>query len=212
MSVRLLLLDLDHTLFDPESIPVGVMEPVFEDLREANRRMRAVPEEVLETSILELMGSPITLVARKYGWPDALRRACFASSATVVLPETLPLYRDVAAIVELPPRKVVVTTGIPAVQRQKFRSLGLHAWIDGLVVDDVMTVPRQGKRAAFAAVLDQEGIAPEHAMVVGDRLDSEIEAGAALRMRTVHVARSGCPGDCPATHCMPDLRGLAGVC
>lgn len=211
MTIEALLLDLDHTLFDPESIPVSVMESVFADLREVNRRMDGVSEEVLEASILELMGTPITLVARKHGWPDALRQACFESSARVVLPEVLPVYPDVAGIVGLPQRKILVTTGIPAVQLQKVRALGLPAWIDGVHVDDAMAVPRRGKRAVFAAILEQERLAPGSVVVVGDNLESEIAAGAGLGLRTVHIARLGCSSSCPATHCLSDLRGLADV-
>lgn len=211
MRVQALLLDLDHTLFDPETIPRSVMEPVFAELREINRRMRAVSEHDLESAIPELMGSPITLVAREHGWPGAFRQACLEASASVVLPASLPVCPDVAAVVALPQRKFLVTTGVPAVQAQKVRALGLDAWLDGIHVDDALAVPRRGKRAVFAGILQQERLAPEAVAVVGDSLESEIAAGAALGLRTVHVARRGCSPDCPATHCMADLLGLASV-
>ncbi|NJD18392.1 MAG: hypothetical protein FIA95_03815, partial [Gemmatimonadetes bacterium] len=118
MSTAALLLDLDHTLFDPESIPVSAMEPAFELIREAHARIGGVSRAVLEASILEFMGAPITLVARKHGWPDALRRAALEASATAVLPDGLPLFPDVAELVHLPQRKILVTTGVPAVQLQ----------------------------------------------------------------------------------------------
>lgn len=211
MSASALLLDLDHTLFDPESIPVSVMEPAFELIREAHGRIGGVSREVLEASILELMGAPITLVARKHGWPDALRRAALEASGTAVLPAHLALFPDVAALEDLPQRKILVTTGVPAVQLQKVEALGLGAWMDAVHVDDALAVPRRGKRAVFAAILEEEGFLAGEVVVVGDNLESEIAAGAALGLRTVHVARWGCSPECPATHCMPDLRGLAAV-
>jgi FMN phosphatase YigB (HAD superfamily) len=211
MPTSALLLDLDHTLFDPESIPVSVMEPAFALIRSAHARIGGVSREVLEASILELMGSPITLVAARYGWPEELRRAALEASATAVLPERLPLFPDVAGLVRLPQRKILVTTGVPAVQRQKIAALGLDAWLDAVHVDDALAVPRRGKKAVFAAVLEEEGLAATEVVVVGDNLGSEIAAGAALGMRTVHVARWGCSPACPATHCMNDLRGLAAV-
>ncbi|MDP2957015.1 MAG: HAD family hydrolase [Longimicrobiales bacterium] len=211
MSVEALFLDLDHTLFDPEAIPRSVAESVFAELREANRRMRGISEGALESSILELMGSPITLVAQKYGWPDSLRQACLEASALVVLPDVLPVYPDVAAVVQLPQRKILVTTGIPAVQLQKVQALGLRGWIAEVHIDDVMAVPRRGKRAVFEAILEQERLGPEGVVVVGDRLESEIAAGAALNLRTVHIARRGCSSGCPATHCLPDLLRLGDI-
>lgn len=211
MSTSALLLDLDHTLFDPESIPVSVMEPAFGLIREAHARIGGVSREVLEASIPELMGSPITLVAHKHGWPDALRRAALEASATAVLPDRLPLFPDVADLIRLPQRKILVTTGVPGVQLQKIAALGVDAWLDAVHVDDALAVPRRGKRALFAAILEEEGLSAAEVVVVGDNLESEIAAGAALGMRTVHVARWGCMPACPATHCLPDLRGLERV-
>lgn len=211
MSTSALLLDLDHTLFDPESIPVSVMEPAFQRIREAHARIGGVSREVLEASIPELMGSPITLVARKHGWPDELRRAALEASASAVLPERLPLFPDVAGLVRLPQRKILVTTGVPSVQRQKIAALGLEAWLDAVHVDDARAVPRRGKKTLFAAILAEEGLDAAEVVVVGDNLESEIAAGAALGMRTVHVARWGCAPGCPATYCMSDLSGLAAV-
>jgi FMN phosphatase YigB (HAD superfamily) len=211
MSAAALLLDLDHTLFDPESIPRAVMEPVFAELRVAHARIGGVSREALESSIPELMGTPITRVARKYGWPDELRRACLEASACAVLPDHLPVFPDVADLIPLPQKKILVTTGVPSVQLQKVAALGLDGWLDAVHVDDALAVPRRGKRAMFQAILTEERLAPDQTVVVGDNLESEIAAGAALGMRTVHVARWGCSPDCPATHCMPDLRGLAEV-
>jgi putative hydrolase of the HAD superfamily len=215
MPTSALLLDLDHTLFDPESIPESVMEPAWAQLRAAHARIGGVSREVLEASILELMGSPmgspITLVARKHGWPDELRRAALEASGSAVLPGHLPLFPDVAALVSLPQRKILVTTGVPAVQLQKIASLGIGAWLDAVHVDDALAEPRRGKRAVFRTILEEDGLSAEEVVVVGDNLDSEIAAGAQLGMRTVHVARWGCSPECPATHCMPDLRGLGQV-
>jgi len=211
MSTSALLLDLDHTLYDPESIPASVMEPAFELIRAAHARIGGVSREVLEASIPELMGSPITLVARKHGWPDELRRAALEASASAVLPERLPLFSDVAALVRLPQRKILVTTGVPAVQHQKIAALGLKSWLDAVHVDDALAVPRRGKKAVFAAILADGGFDAAEVVVVGDNLESEIAAGAALGIRTVHVARWGCAPGCPATHCMSDLSGLADV-
>ena len=90
VSAEVLLLDLDHTLFDPASIPRAVVEPVFEDLRATNRRIRGISEEALEASIAEFMGSPISLLAEKYGWPEELRDACWRSASAVTLPGSLP--------------------------------------------------------------------------------------------------------------------------
>ncbi|GMV06231.1 MAG: hypothetical protein AMXMBFR53_25070 [Gemmatimonadota bacterium] len=207
-DVNLLILDLDHTLFDPETIPRGVMEPAFDRVREAHRQVGGLSREALEASIAELMGAPISLVAAKYGWPDSVRQVCLEATAEATLPSALPVYPDVAAIVDLPCRKVLVTTGVPAVQWQKVEATGVGAWLDGVHVDDVLAVPRRGKKAVFGTVLAEEGVARETAVVVGDRLESEIAAGNALGLRTVHVARNGCDAACPATYCVPDLEAM----
>lgn len=206
--MQLLILDLDHTLFDPESIPRSVMEPVFDEVREARARVGGISLERLEESLAELMGAPISLVATRYGWPDLLRSTCLEASARATLPAALPVYPDVAAIVGLPCRKVLVTTGVAGMQWQKIEATGIRAWLDGVHIDDVLAVPRVGKKGVFEVVLREYGGDPEGAVVVGDRLDSEIAAGNALGLRTIHVARNGCGPDCTATHCVPDLAAM----
>lgn len=210
-ATDLLLLDLDHTLFDPESIPRSVMEPVFARLWAENRRRDGVGEAVLEASIDRLMGTPISQVAQEHGWPEWLRRLCLEESATVTLPPTLPLYPDAEGVAGLRVRKVLVTTGVPAVQWQKVRALGIEPWLEAVHVDDVLAVPRRWKRGVFEEILAGGAAPPDRVVVVGDNLESEIAAGRALGLRTVHVARAGCGPACPATHCMPDLRALGTV-
>lgn len=207
-GTQLLILDLDHTLFDPESIPIEVMEPVFEEVRAAHARVGGISRERLEESLGELMGTPISLVATRYGWPDPLRSTCLEASARVALPPELPVYPDVAAIVDLPCRKVLVTTGVPGLQWRKIEATGIRAWLDGVHIDDVLATPRRGKKAVFETVLEEEEVGPEAVVVVGDRLESEIAAGNELGLRTVHVARNGCGAACPATLCVPDLGAM----
>ncbi len=112
------------------------------------------------------------------------------------------------APIDLPVRKILVTTGLPPVQWQKVEALGLSSWIEAVHIDDVQAAPRRGKRAVFAAILESAGVAPERVVVVGDRLESEIAAGAELGLRTVHIARWGCTADCPG-HALP--RGSQGA-
>jgi len=203
-----LLLDLDHTLFDPAAIPVDVVEPVLVRLRETNRRIGGIDDEALEASIRDFTGTPISLLAERYRWPGPLLSACWEAAAAVTLPPMLEPYPDVEAVIALPQRKILVTTGLPGVQLQKVAALGFDAWLESVHVDDVLAVPRRGKRAVFASVLEETGLAPGSVVVVGDRVDAEIAAGRALGLATVHVAREGCDGRCGSTHCLPDLHGL----
>jgi FMN phosphatase YigB (HAD superfamily) len=207
---RGLVLDLDHTLFDPHSLPSSVFEEFARRLHRANEALGAVPPEELERSIAELLDTSIDVVARRHGWPEALERACRRAAGSVSFPDELTLYPDVAAVRALPHRKILVTAGLPGVQRGKVRALGLEAWIEAVRVDDVSARPRRGKRAVMEEALAEAGLAPAEVLVVGDLVEGEIAAGLALGAGTLHVARSGCPG-CPADHCVPDLSGIASL-
>ncbi len=203
-----LFLDLDHTLFDPAALPPFALEPVADELRRVNEEASAISRGALEASIDKLVDEPADVVARRHQWPEVLYRACLAAADAVLLPDSIDPYPDVEEVVKLPHLKILVTTGIPGIQQRKVRALGFESWLHAMYVDDVAAQTRRGKKALFELALATESLSPDKTLVVGDRLDSEIAAGLALGLRTVHVARAGCSGHCIADDCMADLRGL----
>lgn len=81
---------------------------------------------------------------------------------------------------------VLVTSGVPRTQKQKVDGLGLH-FLHEIVYVDVGGADL--KYQAFAQQLEKRGLKPHEAVVVGDRPDSEIMAGAQLGTFTVRIAR-----------------------
>jgi FMN phosphatase YigB (HAD superfamily) len=80
---------------------------------------------------------------------------------------------------------VLLTAGDEATQRTKLERLGLAPHLDECLFVD----PSRGesKRAALAAWLARRGLAPERALVVGDRPSSEIAAALALGCRALRI-------------------------
>jgi putative hydrolase of the HAD superfamily len=78
----------------------------------------------------------------------------------------------------------LVTAGFEATQRKKVELTGLERHFEQVTVLDVLS---QTKDAAFGAILEGEGLAPQEVVAVGDRIDAEIAAARRLGLWAVRV-------------------------
>ena len=97
------------------------------------------------------------------------------------------------ALGRIPPgwRVGIVTNGLPSVQVNKVRGLGLDA-----IVDDVVYACEHGTRtgkpdvAPFLVALARLGVPPHQAVFVGDDEACDVRGAAAAGLRTIRVVRS----------------------
>ena len=82
----------------------------------------------------------------------------------------------------------LVTDGEVTGQRRKLAALGLDGAFDVVVLSDLGgREHRKPHPRPFALALDGLGVAPEHAVVVGDRPDKDVAGAAAVGARAVRV-------------------------
>jgi len=191
--LKLLLLDLDDTLLDTSNLlaPVAHRGAVI-------AMMEAGLPGDLETLLQERLALSQTVA------PDRLSRAQSESHnvynvEVVAAGDRAYFDRDVppidleAGVEEMLRRLhsdrqlVLVTSGVEKTQRQKVSRLKLE-WLDGHFYAPVggSKVKADAFRAALKAMPD---IKPSEAVVIGDRLDSEIVAANQLGLWAVHVDR-----------------------
>lgn len=185
--------DLDDTLFDTTA---QLMEPAH---REAARAMidagLPAPLEALVALRLELgrvhVGEDTNvLAARAYGHePDspvvAAGRSTYFKRRIESLdpfPGTDPLLASLHGRCTL----LLMTTGDPGTQRKKVELLGIARWFKDMVF---VPMDQSDKFAALRSLLRYHELEPSRVVVVGDRIDREIQAGRRLGTWTVRMSR-----------------------
>ncbi len=188
---KTIFVDLDDTLVDTFGLLITPLE-----IAAARAIAGALPGALgaaeLATALLELRRRcPAELEPRLRllvpGDPEralAVRRAIFADFAV----DALTLDAEVAAALAALRQKhglVLVSEGRSAIQERKIRHLGLATRFDDVLV--LENTSEGAKEAAIRAYLEARGLAPDRAIVVGNRLDREIAAGRNLGAFTVWV-------------------------
>ncbi len=84
-------------------------------------------------------------------------------------------------------KTALLTNGRPEVQRPKVYAFGLHTEVDFVGITGELGAWKPDP-AAFRLVLKELGVAPEHAVMVGDNEDFDITPAKALGMQTVWVS------------------------
>jgi len=106
----------------------------------------------------------------------------------------------------------LVTNGAPVVQRRKAAAAGLLPFFDALVVSgDIGS--RKPEPVVFERALAMLGVPPEEAVMIGDRMNTDIEGAKSAGITAILVNRSGRNLDSQNTRVRPDatIADLTGL-
>jgi putative hydrolase of the HAD superfamily len=203
LTVQAVLFDVDFTLAKPGPLlgPGGY--------KEAGERfgLELDPERYLEAraaAILDLRQHPELehdeevwlrftedIVRGMGGEGDACRSVAKAITDRWLSSENFDLYEDVLPVLEAL-RLAGLKIGLVSNTSRDLDSFVSHF---NLPVDAWISSGRHGKvkpsPSIFMAVLDQLGVGPESAVMVGDSLEDDVEGARALGMRAYLVDRDG---------------------
>jgi FMN phosphatase YigB (HAD superfamily) len=205
--LRAAVLDLDHTLFDPHTLP----RATFLRLETRVRQLAAgvVSERTLEAALADAWRSPFDSVVKLHALPEALTTAWRDAACALEVTEPLIPFPDVVdGLQQLSLRRFLLTTGFRRFQESKVRQLGLACLFEAVYVDALDPPGPLGKRALLERLLREHALKASEVIVVGDRADDELSAGAALGMVVVQVLRPGVVPDRGIALQIPDLAGL----
>jgi HAD superfamily hydrolase (TIGR01549 family) len=190
MTVRAIFFDLDDTLCDttgtrserterclarlrrdhPDVDPEWFVERVFEPTN-APRGIRGVPRVIDELSLAD---SP--------AGRDANRMWFFVDAYDLLRP--LPGVRETLATLGEKYALSIVTNGEDDIQRGKFSHLGLGEHIRHLVISANVGYEKPDPRI-FEHALELAGVSANEALVVGDRLETDVVGAKAAGIRVV---------------------------
>jgi putative hydrolase of the HAD superfamily len=189
--IKALIFDLDNCLAPANEVGEEFYQPAFEAMRNAN--LGVLSEAVLGEAFAACWRHPLDWVADQYGFSSAILSAGWQAFAALEISEPMVGYGDLAVLAELPASRFLVTSGFRRLQQSKIRALGLAQWFSVLLVDAIDEPDRKGKQGLFTLLLDVHHLKPDEVLVVGDNIDSEIEAGNRLGIATVQILRLGVP-------------------
>jgi HAD superfamily hydrolase (TIGR01549 family) len=207
--IKAVIFDLDNCLSAADEVGRGLLEPVFDAVRRANKGR--LSGEELARAFEDCWRFPLDWVARAHGFSDEMLAAGWEAAKGVEVTTPMRGYPDLYALAELGARLFLVTSGFRRLQESKIKALGLAPRFEAIYVDAIEEAGRKGKRGIFEEILDAYALDPSEVLVVGDNPDSEIEAGNRLGMRTVQIQRPGVPRRPGATHYIQSLSELKGL-
>jgi FMN phosphatase YigB (HAD superfamily) len=205
--LRAAVFDLDHTLFDPRTLPATL----FNDLQARVSAAAAgiVPNAVLEAALADARRMPFDRVAARHQLPDAVTIAWHEAASAVEVTEPLAPYPDVrAGLEQLSLLRILLTTGFRRLQESKLKQLGLASLFVAVYVDTLDPPGPVGKRALLQHLVAEHGLTPPEVVVIGDRADDELAAARALGMVAVQVLRPDVIASPEVRWRIPDLDAL----
>ncbi|WP_437998124.1 HAD family hydrolase [Sorangium sp. So ce185] len=204
--IHAVLFDLDNCLSAADEVGRELLDPVFAAIRRANRG--ELSEEALERAFSDCWRHALDFVAQEHGFSAEMLAAGWAACAQLEVRAPMRGYPDLGALAELPALRFLVTSGFRRLQESKIRALGIERLFAGIHVDAIDEPGRKGKQGIFEEILRARRLDPREVLVVGDNLESEIEAGNRLGIRTVQILRPGVPRGEGATYTVRDLHEL----
>jgi len=186
---KLLIFDLDDTLFETKSISKESVKPIFDKFE--HLLVKKYGKETTAKIVSELWKFPFDFVAQKYNF-NANMNSEFAHLINEHEYELyIETFEDFKIIQNLKQEKILVTTGFSKLQNAKIRDLGIEKDFSEIYIDDIFHPKRIFKKGIFKNILLEKNIDPKLVYVIGDNPNSELKAGFELGLNTVQVSKFG---------------------
>lgn len=193
MNHRVIIFDLDNTLFETRSLPQSLTEPIYQAMRESNYGHDAVPPDVLEQAFEDSWSIAFPLVVEKHGLPHRMLQLWHDAHQLLEFREPLRPFPDVTEVIpRLSSLKYLLTSGYRRVQNAKIDALGIRSLFDMIIIDAVDDDDiHRGKEAILRELLQTQDWSPGDLLIVGDSSVSELLAGRRMGISTVQILRPG---------------------
>jgi FMN phosphatase YigB (HAD superfamily) len=206
---KAIIFDLDTCLSAADEVGRDLYDPAFNAIRAANRG--TVSQSELDRAFEESWRIPFDIIAEKHGFSKEMRVAGWREFAQLTVKKPMRGYGDLEVLNDLLPAKYLVTSGFRRLQESKVDMLGIRSLFAGVYIDGLGEENRLHKEGYFKQIVQQDGLRPSEALIVGDNPDSEIAAGIRLGIRTVQILRPGVTRDGRADHHVHGLTELKGL-
>lgn len=184
-----IIYDLDQTILPAEAVPEETFQPIYEAVRSANNGH--LPEKQLDAALKKVRTTAMDVIAEEYNFSAEMAEAARQAFVNSKYEFTLMPFDDFSVLKRIPGKRFLVTSGITVMQQAKIDALFEADYFNGIVIDDIYSENRRGKKQIFSEIAEAEGLIPDLVWIVGDNPTSEIASGNELGMKTVQIVRPG---------------------
>lgn len=203
---RLLIFDLDDTIFETKSIGQEPVAPIFNHFKAFAKQFYS-PEEI--TFIFDdLWQYPFDVVSNKFQFDELLNQQFSDIINSLEYQLTIEVFDDFKVMKNFQASKFLVTTGFRKLQLAKISALGLEYEFEKIIIDEIDSKQRKYKKGIFGEILETNEQQNQEVFVIGDNSESELKAGYELGLTTIQVAKLGQPKSKYATHTVLDFKEL----
>jgi len=203
---KLLIFDLDDTLFETRSIGKKHLKSIFAQFR--NWASGRYSVEILDEIENDLWRLPYDQVSFKYRFSDHLKQQLFKLISQTEFHFDIQPFSGFQSIRNLNFQKVLVTTGFRNLQEAKIDALGIGPDFQSIHIDEIDASPRLFKSHIFTELVNKSGLPLKNHVVIGDNPDSELKIGRHMGLTTIQVAKFGQPLSIHADHYITNLEKI----
>ena len=179
MTKKVLILDLDNTVFPVSAIGEELFGALFQMIRN-NGEYQGDFDQIRQ----EIMRRPLLLIAIDFSFSEELTKECLELFENMTYSKPIETFKDYPEIRKYPCKKYLVTTGFPKLQKSKITQLGIENDFEEIFVVDPVN-SNLTKKDVFLQIINKNSYPIEDVLVVGDDLNSEINAGQELGIESV---------------------------
>ena len=176
---KVLIFDLDNTIYPVHSIGATLFAPLFsmlEDSSEIQEQMDEVKDAIQR--------KPFQVVAAEFGFSNAPTQTGIKLLQNLSYNGPIAPFPDFQLVPALPQPKFLVTTGFTRLQESKIDGMQIRSLFREIHIVDPMLEART-KKEVFSDILVRYAYQPDEVLVIGDDPDSEIKAAQALEIPTI---------------------------
>ena len=200
---KAIIYDLDYTLFDPNTLDKSLFHSGFDILKEV--------EQASDYNFAELQQALFSLSLKtfinQYLNEDEKERFVQSLNDITALPKLKP-YGDVFIVPTINTTNYLITSGPSQFQNQKIDALGIRDWFSEIYVDNPIAPKWKNKEEIMRLILKKHHYETFEILVVGDSLNSEIQAGNNIGIETIQILRNGIIPSKEATYTIKSLSEL----
>ncbi|TWR25137.1 HAD family hydrolase [Mucilaginibacter pallidiroseus] len=204
---RVLILDLDNTIYPVKSVANDMFDFLFELIDE---ELGATDPQKAEEAKHELTRRPFQQIADDFGFSDELKSKGIEVLRSCEYNKPMQPYDVYSQLQKLDIDKYLVTTGFTKLQLSKVKMLGVAEDFKKVYVVD----PEESSKTkgdVFQKIMVEGGYKAEEVLVIGDDPKSEIKFAKQLGIDTYLFDPENKYSDNEATYRQPDYREVSGI-
>ncbi|WP_303922840.1 HAD family hydrolase [Draconibacterium sediminis] len=179
MSKSVLIFDLDNTIYPVSSIAEKLFEKLYAIIEKSGEY-----KGDFEAIKLEIQRTPFQKVASAFSFSEQLLKECMEVHINLTYDDSMQYFPDYELVRQLPQTKFLVTSGFSKLQHSKIDNLDIRNDFKEIVILDLQQ-SNETKKDIFISLLEKHRFPKEEVLIVGDDINSEIQAGKELGIDTV---------------------------